>query len=145
MLARHGITEQQWRVIRVLAEAGPLGATDLALRAAILGPSLTRIIKTLEKQHMITSRRLPNDGRRVVLQIAPAGSAIIKSATAERRLIYQELERRHGRDFLSELLDRLEILIRAETEDGKGIRHSRSQSIATRRPSNKAWRGHQSV
>ena len=30
MLATHDITEQQWRVLRVLAEAGPLEATELA-------------------------------------------------------------------------------------------------------------------
>jgi hypothetical protein len=39
MLARHDITEQQWRVLRVLAETGPVEATELANRASILPPS----------------------------------------------------------------------------------------------------------
>ncbi|HLJ70811.1 MAG TPA: homoprotocatechuate degradation operon regulator HpaR, partial [Roseiarcus sp.] len=122
MLAQHGVTEQQWRVIRVLSEEGPLGATEVADRAAILGPSLTRIIKTLERRRMITSRRLPHDGRRVVLEIAAAGRAVIASAAPERRKIYRDLERRHGQEALDDLLDRLEALILREQKgagDGK--------------------------
>ncbi len=42
LLDAHGINEQQWRVIRVLAEHPSLDATDLAQRANILAPSLTR-------------------------------------------------------------------------------------------------------
>ncbi|HLH49682.1 MAG TPA: homoprotocatechuate degradation operon regulator HpaR [Roseiarcus sp.] len=120
MLAEHGVTEQQWRVIRVLSEEGPLGASEVADRAAILGPSLTRIIKTLERRRMITSRRLPHDGRRVVLEIAAAGRAVIASAARERRKIYRVLERLHGRKVLDELLDRLEALILQEENAGSG-------------------------
>lgn len=119
MLSQHGVTEQQWRVIRVLSEEGPLGATEVAERASILGPSLTRIIKILERRRMITSRRLPHDGRRVVLEIAAAGRAVIASAALERRKIYRDLERRHGREALDDLLDRLEALILRE-QNGAG-------------------------
>ena len=44
LLASHDLTEQQWRVIRVLGETSPLDASDVAERACILAPSLTRII-----------------------------------------------------------------------------------------------------
>lgn len=114
MLARHAITEQQWRVIRVIAEDGPLGASEVAERASILGPSLTRIIRALEARDMITSERLTGDGRRVVLAIAPVGAALIKSTLSERGDIYQAIEARHGRENLERLLDLLETLIRTE-------------------------------
>lgn len=130
MLSQHGVTEQQWRVIRVLSEEGPLGATEVADRAAILGPSLTRIIKTLERRRMITSRRLPHDGRRVVLEIAAAGRAVIASAALERRKIYRDLERRHGREALDDLLDRLEALILCEEN---GARDGRRRKAAAQR------------
>lgn len=42
MLAVHDLTEQQWRVLRVLAESGAKDATQLAELAQILGPSLSR-------------------------------------------------------------------------------------------------------
>src|SRR6218665_2043626 len=61
MLARHDVTEQQWRVIRVLGEASPLDATEVAERASILAPSLTRIIKALEDRGFITRGKFADD------------------------------------------------------------------------------------
>src|SRR5258708_15845358 len=43
-----GITEQQWRVIRVLYLDGETDATTLARRSYLLAPSLSRILKDLE-------------------------------------------------------------------------------------------------
>ena len=42
MLHAHGATEQQWRVLRVIREAGATDATALARNACILAPSLSR-------------------------------------------------------------------------------------------------------
>ena len=53
MLDRHGVNEQQWRVIRVLAEAGQMDASEVAERANILAPSLTRMIKALSERGLI--------------------------------------------------------------------------------------------
>lgn len=111
MLARHDITEQQWRVIRVLGEASPLDASDVARGASILAPSLTRIIKTLEDRGFITRGKFADDGRRVQLAITPQGQALIDSVTPERQAIYQLIENRCGAAELNQLLDRLERII----------------------------------
>src|SRR5262245_61859399 len=50
ILAAHDVTEQQWRVIRVLFEAGTLDASEVADKASILAPSLTRMIRSLEER-----------------------------------------------------------------------------------------------
>lgn len=110
MLAEHDITEQQWRVIRILAEAGTVDASEMAERAFILAPSLTRIIRSLEERGLITKARHDNDGRRVLLQITPAGLAIIEDVAPESRLIYEALERRYGRERIDRLLDMLDEL-----------------------------------
>ena len=47
MLAGTGLTEQQWRILRVLDEFGPLEATQLAGRAGLMAPSLTRIVHAM--------------------------------------------------------------------------------------------------
>ena len=39
ILAKHGFTEQQWRVLRVLGEKGPSDAGQVAFDACILAPS----------------------------------------------------------------------------------------------------------
>ncbi len=110
MLAQHDITEQQWRVLRVLAETGVVDATEMAERAFILAPSLTRIIRSLEERGIITKAKDVNDGRRVLLQISPAGLAIIKEVAPESRLIYAKLEERFGRERIEQLIDMLDDL-----------------------------------
>ncbi len=73
MLGRYDVTEQQWRVLRVLAEAGKLDATDVAKPASILAPSLTRIIRALEDRKLIRRLKDQVDGRRVILEISSSG------------------------------------------------------------------------
>jgi len=110
MLAEHDITEQQWRVIRILAERGMIDASEMADRAFILAPSLTRIIRSLEERGIITKAKDENDGRRVLLEITPAGLAIIEEVAPESRLIYETLEKRFGARRIDELLDMLDEL-----------------------------------
>ncbi len=110
MLAEHDITEQQWRVIRILAEAGTVDASDMADRAFIPAPSLTRIIRSLEERGIITKAKDDNDGRRVLLRITPAGLAIIDEVAPESRLIYETLEKRFGGERIDQLLDMLDEL-----------------------------------
>jgi homoprotocatechuate degradation regulator HpaR len=76
MLAAHDLNEQQWRVIRVLAEQGCADATDLAARAAILAPSLTRILRALGDRGLITRATDAGDGRRAVLRLTTAGESL---------------------------------------------------------------------
>lgn len=107
LLAAHDLTEQQWRVIRVLGEAGPLDASELAERACVLAPSLTRIIRALEERALIERHKDAADARRVLLSIAPGGCALIRAVTPEVCLAYAEIEARYGRERLDLLLDLL--------------------------------------
>lgn len=117
VLAAHDVTEQQWRVIRVLAEASPLDASDVAERACVLAPSLTRIIKALEDRRMIAREKDERDGRRVLLSLAPAGAALISEVTPESRAVYADIEARFGRERLETLLQLLHELAALKTPD----------------------------
>lgn len=77
MLAETGITEQQWRVLRVLAEYGQLDAKTLADRASLLFPSLTRIAATLRDKGLVTQVRDEDDRRRQLIALTEAGQAVI--------------------------------------------------------------------
>ena len=110
MLAAHDLTEQQWRVIRILAEQGVIDASDMADKAFILAPSLTRIIRTLEERGLISKLKDENDGRRVLLQIAPEGLRIIEEVAPESRAIYEQLEAKFGLEKLNQLLNLLDEL-----------------------------------
>ena len=110
MLDSHGVNEQQWRVIRVLGEAGPLDASEVAERANILAPSLTRMIKALTERGLIEKARDADDGRRVMLAIAPQGRDLLRRVTPDSARIYAELEDRYGKDRVENLMDLLDAL-----------------------------------
>lgn len=118
ILAAHDVTEQQWRVIRTLAEAGTLDATEVADKAFILAPSLTRMIKSLEERGFITKHKDEADGRRVLLKLAPAGRAIIDEVMPDSRRVYAEIDARFGADRIDDLLDMLDELAALKL-DGK--------------------------
>jgi homoprotocatechuate degradation regulator HpaR len=105
LLLARDMTEQQWRVIRVLGEESPLDASEVAQRACVLAPSLTRIIKALEERKLISRQRDTGDGRRISLAIAPAGMAMILDVTPDVQAVYAELEESYGRDRIEHLLD----------------------------------------
>jgi homoprotocatechuate degradation regulator HpaR len=108
MLSAHDMTEQQWRVIRILAEQDTVDASEMADKAFILAPSLTRIIRSLEERGIIAKLKDANDGRRVLLKITPAGLAIINEVAPESRMIYERLETHFGAEKIDLLLDLLD-------------------------------------
>ena len=112
MLARHDMNEQQWRVIRVLGEAGELDASELAERALVLAPSLTRMLKALKTRKLITVRKDKNDGRRALVSITPAARGLINEISPESASIYREIEATFGKKEMEQLLDLLEAVAR---------------------------------
>lgn len=110
MLANAGVTEQQWRVLRVLAELGASDATEIAHEACLLMPSLTRILQVLEKKGFCTRRPDTSDRRRFVIEITPAGRDLIERNIPESNRIFTELEATFGADRIEELLDLLNDL-----------------------------------
>ena len=107
VLAKHGFTEQQWRVLRVLGEKGTSDAGQVAFDACILAPSLSRIIGKLEKDHYISRFIDAKDGRRVNLSLTKKGQDIINKIAPDLELIYKAIEKRYGELKLTNLLDML--------------------------------------
>lgn len=107
MLAQTGITEQQWRVLRVLSEYGAMESKTLAERASLLFPSLTRIANTLRQKGLIVQTRDKVDRRRQFIEISAAGQKIIDDNAAQAARIAQEFQERLGREEYETLLDLL--------------------------------------
>ena len=51
-----GVTEQQWRVLRVLIDNTRIDVSALAAAALLRAPSLTRILRELEGRGLIDPR-----------------------------------------------------------------------------------------
>jgi homoprotocatechuate degradation regulator HpaR len=105
VLAKHGFTEQQWRVLRVLGEKGTSDAGQVAFDACILAPSLSRIIGKLEKDNYISRFIDSKDGRRVNLSLTKTGQDTLNKIAPDMELIYKAIQKRYGEEKLTNLLD----------------------------------------
>lgn len=110
MLANAGVTEQQWRVLRVLNERGPLDPTEIADRSCLLLPSLTRILQTLEAKGLVTREAHPTDRRRLVITITDGGRSLIEANLHESQRLNAWLKDTFGEEKLGHLLDLLNEL-----------------------------------
>lgn len=110
MLSETGITEQQWRVLRVLSEFGRMDTKTLADRASLLIPSLTRMATTLRQKGLITQTRDDTDRRRQFVEITPAGQAIIENHAPRAAEIVAGFKKTLGATEYETLLDLLATL-----------------------------------
>jgi homoprotocatechuate degradation regulator HpaR len=108
-----GITEQQWRVVRVLYLDGEMDAAALAQRSYLLAPSLSRILKDLEAAGLLVRRPDDEDSRRSLMSLSPKGTAIVTGAGPFLDGIHREIARRFGPARVQELLAMLDELERA--------------------------------
>lgn len=107
MLAEAGLTEQQWRVLRVLDEDGPADATRIAARACLLAPSLSRILAGLEARGLVSRRGDAADRRRSVVALTDAGRAVLQANAARANALADALAARLGAARMEQLLDLL--------------------------------------
>lgn len=110
MLQKSGLTEQKWRVLRVLEEAGAMEQTRIASEACLLLPSLTRMLKSMESDGLVERTTDAGDKRRTIVSITVQGRQVISQHAAESLSIIEALEARLGKEQLERLLDTLEAL-----------------------------------
>ena len=108
VLNRYGLTEQQWRIVRILAEVNTLDFHQLAQQACILRPSLTGILTRLERDGLVSRLKPVSDQRKLVAALTPAGQALYHRARLEIDQGYLRIERQFGRDKLVQLQQLLE-------------------------------------
>jgi homoprotocatechuate degradation regulator HpaR len=109
-LRRHGLTEQQWRILRALAAVDQSEVTELARTAFLLGPSLSRILRDLEARRLIERRTAESDLRRGVVSISERGLKLMEVVAPSSETIYAAITARYGASKLVELQDMLGAL-----------------------------------
>lgn len=110
MLADTGVNEQKWRVLRVLEEGGAQDQNTIAKKACLLLPSLTRILRAMESDALISRAEDPADRRRSIVQIEGAGRSILQERGAQAAALVAQLRAQYGEEKFEQLLDLLEDL-----------------------------------
>ncbi|QIG98616.1 MULTISPECIES: homoprotocatechuate degradation operon regulator HpaR [unclassified Bradyrhizobium] len=109
-LRNHGLTEQQWRILRALTAVDEIEVTELARMAFLLGPSLSRILRDLEARQLIERKAAETDARRAVVSISAKGLKLIEAVAPTSEVIYAAITRRYGARKLAELQEMLGAL-----------------------------------
>lgn len=104
-----GLTQPQWRVIRALAAGEPLDVRTLAHRCALLQPSVSRLLKSLEDRGLIRTVDV-GDARRRVLALTPKGQAVFDRVAVVSEAVYRDLEDAYGQQELAQLVSMLRRL-----------------------------------
>ncbi len=112
-LRNHGLTEQQWRILRALTAVDAIEVTELARTAFLLGPSLSRILRDLEARQLIERRTAKADLRRAMVSISAKGLKLIEAVAPTSEAIYAEITGRFGARKLAELQEMLGMLERS--------------------------------
>ncbi|MBO9514532.1 MAG: homoprotocatechuate degradation operon regulator HpaR [Variovorax sp.] len=113
-LREHELSDQQWRVLRVLGEHGAVETGRVAREAFILGPSLTGVLARMERDGLITRSRDPNDQRCTVIEATPRGRKLVKRLSVSIEAHYKWMEESLGKEKLGQLYALLDELIALE-------------------------------
>lgn len=113
VLRSRDITEQQWRVMRVLQEMGPLETTRVAVEALILGPSATRILRDLVRRKMIIRSNTPSDGRRFIFSLTAQGRSILHELDRPLSDAIKQIHDAFDKNRLDSLIMELQALARS--------------------------------
>lgn len=108
-----GVTEQQWRVIRTLADRGELEIGQISEACCIPGPSLTGVLERMERDEWIKRFRISTDQRKVVVELTPKSRRLVEKMADRVDSRYAAIESLLGTqalEALHELLDRVAAL-----------------------------------
>src|SRR5690606_21951735 len=108
ILVEFGLTEQQWRVIRVLSRFRCLSAHDLAEKSCILSPSLSRILVRLEAEKLIVRKTDNIDQRALSIKLTAKGKRLHKKIEPLVEEQYQKLSKNLGKETLVNLMGMLQ-------------------------------------
>lgn len=121
ILQHFGVTEQQWRILRVLDEHGHLEPREICQLCQIASPSMTGVLARMEQMDLICRRRIEQDQRRVLVRLATKGGELINAMAPLIDEQYGHLEVALGKPILDELFVILEAFIVAQSTTVKRV------------------------
>jgi homoprotocatechuate degradation regulator HpaR len=113
-LREYGLSDQQWRVLRVLGEHGVLETGRVAREALILGPSLTGMLNRMARDGLIERTQDPADQRRTVVALTLQGRKTVAKLAHLIEAHYALMEQSLGKQKLAQLYALLDEVIQME-------------------------------
>jgi homoprotocatechuate degradation regulator HpaR len=113
LLREAGVTDQQWRVLRVLADAGPLDASNIAESALLYAPSVTRILRELAERGLVSRSADVADRRRTVVSITAEGRTLVRRTATRTAMLLEGYGKAFGQERLDQFIAEAAALTKA--------------------------------
>ena len=105
-----GLTEQQWRVLRVLWQCEQIPFGELADIALIPAPSLVGVVDRLTRSGLVRRKRCETDRRNVFVQATDEGRALESKVRPRVDEAYEKLRESVDATTWKSLIENLEIM-----------------------------------
>jgi homoprotocatechuate degradation regulator HpaR len=132
ILNANGVTEQQWRMVRVLYEAPSLEPREIVELCRISSPSMTGVLSRMEELGLVARRRLPHDQRRVRVSLTARARAMAARMAPQIDATYRHIEQTIGAEFSGQLQQALDQLL-ATLKAHAPTRRARAARTVSRR------------
>jgi homoprotocatechuate degradation regulator HpaR len=110
-LHAHGLTEQQWRVIRALSEVSSMTNQQLSDHCVLHPASMSRILPNLEKDGLITRAPTEHDRRLLEVRLTEQGRALFEEVVPENDEEFAAIVEELGEDVIDDAYVALDVLI----------------------------------
>lgn len=119
MMAQAGVSEPQWRILRVLTERDSCSVQALAEAACLQTTSVSRILQSMVERGLVLRVQDTTNRRRQIVTVTEEGRAIITSFAPMSRAITDGFAARFGAERYARLVAMLEEFI-AECDPDAG-------------------------
>lgn len=93
IFSHYGITEQQWRILRILWEEDGISQNDIAQRSLLPKQSLVGIIDRLQDLDLVIRKQSATDRRKSAIFLTQKAKTIEAEITPQVNQIYEGLEK----------------------------------------------------
>jgi homoprotocatechuate degradation regulator HpaR len=111
LLKAHGVTEQQWRIVRALVDLGPMEPRQIVTLCGISSPSLAGVLSRMDEMGLVQRERFDSDARRVRVTLTPKSRALARRLAPRIEAVYAEIEALIGPEFTQAFYLSLDTLI----------------------------------
>lgn len=111
ILNAHGVTEQQWRIIRALLELGPREPREIVDICGISSPSLAGILARMDDLGLIVKAPVDGDQRRVTVSLTAKSRSLARRIAPQIEATYAGIETALGKDFTDDTYRALDAMI----------------------------------
>jgi len=121
ILNANGITEQQWRIVRVLLEVPSLEPREIGELCRISSPSMAGVLTRMQELGLVTRRRVRRDQRRVRVALTPRARALAARMAPLINATYRRIEQLLGGEFrerFEQMLDELLATLKPQAGNG---------------------------